>query len=558
MEKLEDVDILAKEPNEPLVKDEKINDNESQKENKSEAKEKKGGCEFPTAFTILLIIQLAVFLLLYIIPQGKYDKLEYDSKNDQFKITHYNYTNETEEIIPASEDYLKNVSIKVPIENFRNGYIQDPMAIPKTYKRIKGKTVNFLNLFYYPILGLVDSANISFFLMILGGCLNIIGELNALSAGIKALMKLTKGKEFLLLSIIYVICTIATSTYGMAEETFAFYPILIPICLKSGIDPMIVIGALYISINVGNMFSTFNPFSIVVASYSSGISFLKGIVFRVIGLVIVDVLTIIYFYIYYRKIKLDEQKSIVYDIKKELEDKFLKEENENGNNNDMNLDRISKQIEKEQFTLKQKFVLFLFFGSIIGLVLGVLLLNWSFEHMGSIFLVLALILMFILGKKESEAVKIFMKGVSDFAEFAIILGLSFGINIALDKGEVSDTILYGLTYITNGLPRVIFAILMFIIFIFLGFLFTGWTTLAILAMPVVAPLADEANVPRTLAINSFLFGQSWIQIISPSAYTLIVVELAGVKFIHWLKFVFPYLIGLFVLLIIMLIINIWL
>ena len=177
--------------------------------------------------------------------------------------------------------------------------------------------------------------------------------------------------------------------------------------------------------------------------------------------------------------------------------------------------------------------------------------------MTGIFLVLALILMFLLGKKESEAVKVFMKGVSDFAEIAIILGLSFGINITLDKGQISDTILYGLTKITSGMPRIIFAILMFIIFIFLGILFSGWTTLAILAMPVVAPLADEASVPRTLTINAFLFGQSFIQIIAPSGYTLIVVELAGVKFSHWIKFVYPYLIGLAVLLIIFLIINIW-
>ena len=186
---------------------------------------------------------------------------------------------------------------------------------------------------------------------------------------------------------------------------------------KCGIDVILVIGALYISINVGNMFSTFNPFSVVVSSYSSGISLFEGIVFRVIGLVIVDAFTI-FFYYYYRKIKLDEKYSVVYDIKNELEEKYLKSENDNGKNSEMNLERLSKQIEKNNFTLKQKCVLLLFLISILGLVLGVLLFDWTFEHMSSIFLVLALILMFFLGKKENESIKVFMKGVSYFAELA--------------------------------------------------------------------------------------------------------------------------------------------
>ena len=383
MEKMNDVDILAEKPNEPLVKDNDTNENETD----SEKKEKKGGCEFPSAFTILLIIQLLVFLSLYIIPKGKYNTLVYSDK--KFVITSPNGTEE----VPATQEYLDEVGIKVPLTNFENDYIKDPMCIPNTYNRIEGDTINFLNLFYYPILGLVDSASISFFLMILGGCLNIIGEMNALSNGIKSLTKLTKGKEFLLLCIIYVICTIVTSTYGMAEETFAFYPILLPICLKSGIDPTLVIGTLYISIGVGNMFSTFNPFSVVIASYASGISIFDGIIFRVIGLVLVDAFTILFFYHYYRKIKLDEKNSVCYDVKEELEDKYLKDKNEDVKNSEMNLERISKHIDKDKFTLKQKIVLLLFLISIVGLVLGVLFFNWSFEHMGAIFLVLALILM---------------------------------------------------------------------------------------------------------------------------------------------------------------------
>jgi len=163
--------------------------------------------------------------------------------------------------------------------------------------------------------------------------------------------------------------------------------------------------------------------------------------------------------------------------------------------------------------------------------------------------------MIILGKKEKEAVKIFMQGISDFAEFAVIAGISRGINITLEKGQIADTILYGLSNITIGLPKIVFAILIFIIFIFLGFLISGWTSLAILAMPVIAPLADEANCSRSLVVNAYMFGQSYIGIISPIGSVLIMLQLVGIQYNYWFKFIYPYMIILFIFLIIFIIIN---
>jgi len=540
VDEMNDLDELIPNSNESKNnKDEKV----------SQTEENKEGCQFPSAFTILLIIHCVVFILIYIIPKGKYDTIEYSSGN--FTIKSYG---KKDDEVKATKEYLEEKGIKVPLSSFENGYIKNPISIPNTYKRINVETTNFLNIVYYPILGLIDSADISFFLMLLGGCLNILTEMNAISSGIRALSKVTKGKGFLLLCLVYIIITIGANTYGMSEETLPFYPILMPIFLKSGIDGILGVGGLFLGISIGNMFSTVNAFSVVVASYSAGINFLEGIVLRIICLILLNILTILYFYHYYRKIQLDEKSSIVYEIKKKLEDKYLKDEKDEKENNDKT-GKFKKEIKDEKFTIKQKIVLILFLSSIIGLVVGVLIFNWWFEHMGSIFLVLGIILMFFLGKKESSAIKVFMQGVSDFAGFGIILGFSRGINITLEKGLIADTILNALINITVGLPKIIFAILMFIIFIFLGFLISGWTSLAILSMPVVAPLADEVNVSRTLVINAYMFGQSYIQIISPSALILIVLELVGIQYNHWIRFIYPYMIILFVLLVIILMIN---
>ena len=40
----------------------------------------------------------------------------------------------------------------------------------------------------------------------------------------------------MLIPIVMGICAIGGTTYGMAEETIAFYPILIPVLLTAGYD----------------------------------------------------------------------------------------------------------------------------------------------------------------------------------------------------------------------------------------------------------------------------------------------------------------------------------
>ena len=97
--------------------------------------------------------------------------------------------------------------------------------------------------------------------------------------------------------------------------------------------------------------------------------------------------------------------------------------------------------------------------------------------------------------------------------------------------------------------------MLFIIFIVLGILITGWTTLAILAIPVIAPLADEINCSRALVVNAYMFGQSYIQLISPTSGIIFILEFVGIPYNYWLRFIYTYMIILFIFLIVFLITN---
>ena len=281
---------------------------------------KKKKFEFPSAFTVLVIILILAAALTYLIPSGRFSKLTYSKESNEFIITD---ENEKVTAQPATQEVLDNLNIHLSINKFTEEVIKKPMAIPGTYKRIPQNPQGIVEIIKSPVAGVADSVDIVIFVLILGGVIGIINKMGAFDAGIAALSKKTKGKEFILVTLIFLLITLGGTTFGMSEETIAFYPILMPIFLASGFDAMTCIAAISLGSTIGTMFSTVNPFSTVIASNAAGISFTEGLTFRIVCLILASIITIVYIYRYTLKVKKDRTKSIVYDQEAEIREKFL-------------------------------------------------------------------------------------------------------------------------------------------------------------------------------------------------------------------------------------------
>ena len=549
--------------NPPPQKQQEQKNQEEKIELEEEGKKKK--CSyFPSAYTILMCLEFIVFILTYIIPKGKFDTVEYDDSKNEFIISRYNKTSQASETRKAAnQTVLDELGVKIDVKKFTSGDIKKPISIPGTYKVLEEEeNADFFTLFTYPIFGLIDASNVGFVLMMIGGCINILIEMNALTSGMEALGRITKGHEMILLISVFVLISLGGTFFGMAEEILSFYPVLMPIFLKSGLDGALAGASLYFGSIVGTMFSTVNPFAVGIGSDSAGINFVDGIVLRVIGFILVDALVIGYFLFYNKRVRSDPMKSAVYYIREELSEKFLKKTEEENEENLVEttdeialLKKTAEYAKKTQFTLIQKISLILFGLSFVLLIVGVCALGWWFEQLAAIFMVLGIILIFLIRKGEVKGIQLFAKGAGDFAGVILIIGIARGINLTLDKGLIADTLLNGLSKIVEGLPKVIFAIIMFIIFIILGFFIQSSTGLAVLSMPIFAPLADNVNCSRVVVVNAYMFGQNFVSFLSPTGLTLIVLQLVGMKYTHWLKFVWLFVVVLFVYLIIMIILS---
>ncbi|WP_425449225.1 YfcC family protein [Dethiothermospora halolimnae] len=474
---------------------------------------------FPTAYTVLFIVLILAAVLTHVVPAGSYSKLLYDGEIDKFTVTHPDGSTEKFE---GTQETLDKLGVKVNISKFKDGSIYKPVAIPDTYEKLESKPQGVVDVLQAPIKGVYETIDIIMFVFIIGGIIGILNNSGAFDAGFASLSRITKGKEFLLIIIVTFLIALGGTTFGLAEETIALYPILVPVFMVAGYDAIVCIAALYMGSSVGTMFSTVNPFSSVIASNAAGISFTNGIIFRGIGLLIATTITIIYIVKYAEKVKKDPSKSVIYDQKNYLEKKFLNQDK-----------------EIPEFTLRRKLMLLIFALSFGVMIWGVSSQGWWFMEMTSLFLAVGLIICFISGMGEKKAVKHFVAGAADLMGVALTVGIARSVNLIMDKGLISDTILNSATDLVQGINGGVFAILMLFVFLVLGFFIPSSSGLAVLSMPIMAPLADTVGLPRDVIVSAYQYGQGLMAFITPTGLILVTLSMVDVTYDRWLKFIMP-------------------
>ncbi len=475
--------------------------------------------KFPTAQTILLIIAGLVTLLTWFVPAGKYDSLSYSASDNTFTRTSLEKTTS----LPATQTTLDELEIIIPIEKFTSGDIYKPIGIPNTYQKLESKPQGFADFAKSPIRGIIESADIIFLVLIIGGLIGIMNKTGAFDAGISWLSKTLKGWEFMLIILTTTLVALGGTTFGLAEETLAFFPILIPVFIAAKYDAIVGFACIFIGSAIGTMCSTVNPFSTIIASDAAGINWTTGLGGRLVMLGIGLTICILYILRYAKKVKNDPSKSVIYDQKEEIEAMFgMKSEN--------------KEIK---LTNKLRLILFIFTASFVIMIIGVSKLDWWFVEMTATFLVGAIAIGFIARIKEFDFVESFAKGAGDLLSVAFIIGIARGVSVIMHDGLISDTMLFHASAITEGMHKGIFVNAMLFIYSGLSFFIPSSSGMAVLTMPIMSPLADTVGVGREIIVNTYQYGMGLFFFINPTGLILASLAIIKVGFNKWLKFVMP-------------------
>jgi hypothetical protein len=481
-------------------------------------KKEKKKREFPSAFTVLFIILILAAIGTWVMPTGSYSKMIYNSDTNSFDIT-----SPSGEVtsMPATQESLNELNIKAKLDLFLDGSIYKPIGIPGSFEALDKNPQGFKDVVLALVNGVYETIDITLFIFVLGGMLAYLNKSGVFAAGMGALAKKTKGAEFILIVLVTALISLGGTTFGMCEETVPIYAIVIPVFVMTGYDALVGIAAVYFGSSIGTMCSTVNPFSAVIASNAAGINFVDGIPFRVVALAVGTTICILYVIRYGNMVKKDPSKSLILESKAYIEERFCS-------------DAVVPEL-----TLKYKIVLVQFFLTFVILVYGVIKLGWWFGEMTALFLVSAIIMGILLGFSEREMVNEFLAGAGEMIGVGLICGVARSINVVLDAGLVSDALLNVMSGWVIGMSPYLFVIMMYFIYIILGFFINSSSGLAMLSIPIMAPLADSVGLPREVVITAYMFGQGTMGFITPTGLVLVVLELVHVNYDKYIKLVTP-------------------
>ena len=325
-----------------------------------------------------------------------------------------------------------------------------------------------------------------------------------------------------------VFMVVGGTTCGLEEEAVAFYPILCPVFIALGYDSIICVGAIFLAGSMGTTFSTINPFSSVIASNAAGIQFTDGIWWRAAGCLVGGVVVILYLYWYANKIKKNPKASLTYEDREKFNKQWAVDVGDSAGD----------------FTWRKKVTLILFVSAFVLMVYGVMQLGWWFPDMAASFLAITIVIMFIVttGKerlKEKQLVDAFTDGASSLVGVSLIIGLARGINTIMNEGKISDTLLEGASNLVQGMNGPVFIVMMMLIFFVLGFVVPSSSGLAVLAMPIMAPLGDSVGIERFIIVCAYQWGQYAMLFLAPTGLVMATLQMLDMKFSAWLKFVWP-------------------
>lgn len=485
----------------------------------TEEPEQRKKFSFPSALTVLAIVTVAVWLLAFLIPAGEYDR---DDSGAPVQGT-YHRVDSTQSFVDRLNDlFLAPVNGLYGVQDEKSGQVGPDMA---------GE--------------LYGSAGVFLFVLAIGAFITVVFATGALDRGIARLAHRLRDRGALLIAGIMVVFSVLGTVEGFAEETLGFYGLIVPLMLALGYDRMVAVGTIILGAGIGVLCSTVNPFATGVASSAADISLGDGIALRFVMWVVLTAVTVVYVIRYARRVQRDPARSLTGFLPGDRDQAVVDEEPE--------LTGLHKAV---LIAMGLVFAFMIFsvvpWSSALtgdadatpyGFELG-----WSFPQLAALFLCAGVLIGLVARMGEQKLSSTIIQGAADFISPALVIVLARGVTVIMNNSQITDTVLHSIEGVVKGTSSGVFAIIVFLVNLPLAFLIPSTSGHATLAMPILAPLADFAGVSRAVVVTAWQSASGWMNLWVPTtAVTIGGVALAKVGYDKYLRFVWPLLALLFLL-----------
>lgn len=423
--------------------------------------------------------------------------------------------------------------------------------------------LGLLDMFHAVIQGIQTRADVIAFVLAIGAFIHFILKSQALESGIFLILKKLKGKEIWIIPICIIFFGLGGTIYNMCEETIAYYPIILPILIFAGFDPVTVVLVITFGAGMGVLGSTIAPFSVVIGSSVLGVSALKGIGTRIIIFVLAMTASIVFTMWYAKKVKNNPEKSIVYHNKKAHDQAF------------------GIETADIPFTRKRKLICYIFVMTFFLMILielpwatffkissdkwngtngqpGLISLAISryfpylatavfsevdgglFIDLATLFLIISVLLGILQWKGEKNHIDQTIIGAKELVGVALIISTAGGVGILLDGNHSGLTYSIAQSFQSSlgHMPKPAFVTLAFLIFIPIAFFIPSSSGFALAVLPLFKNAAHHVGAESGL-VTAYISASGFINLFTPAGIPMVCAIMAKINYKEFIQGTWP-------------------
>ena len=454
----------------------------------------------PHVFTLLTGVIFVCSLSTFIVPSGEYER-ETRTVNQQNRTV----------LVPDTYQTLpKSYTAKGLLVRNETPGMASPTSLEEFLSAIPR--------------GMVQAADIIFFIFIIGGVFGILQETGTIPAILGAILNRLRSSWQLLTMVLMVAMGIGGSTLGMGEEFIPLVPIFLIVAKEIGCDRIFGVALVYVAGAVGFAAATTNPFTVNVAQDIAGLPLNSAISFRILFFVCCMAVTLAYMLRYGNRIRRDPSTSLM------ANDDFV---------------LPSDNVEPPALRTSHLVVL----GSCIAIFVFILYavqeLGWWLTQMAGGFFLMGIVAVVVTRLPVRAATLAAIRGMEEMTVAALVVGFARGITIVLEDAQILDTLIFSAAALLQHVPRYLAAEGMLLVQTVLNFFIPSGSGQAAVTMPLMAPLSDVLGLTRQTAVFAFTCGDGFSNMVIPTSGILMAsLGLGKVPYDRWLRFMVPLLLML--------------
>lgn len=412
----------------------------------------------------------------------------------------------------------------VPAGNFQ---LDDAgKIIPGTFQQVENTPVNPIVALTLILQGGIAGGSVVTVVLFTGGLLGGIFTLDSISKVITSLIYRFEnaGPKILVLGMFLLMTFIGFFIGGDMMIVFVTLGVILTKKLK--LDPITALAVTFLPLFMA--FSIAPSGEAKIAQIFAGIPLFSGYLGRTLMFLLFVSVTAAYVVLYAKRVSKNPAKSAMgnADWLKDIKD-------------DDKLNVKDLNVKWQDYAVLAVIIL-----APMTVALGNYLFRWADTYSNgpviTVFL-FAFVIAFILKRKSiDDMIASFSKGLQDMVLVVAVIILARTISVILEKGNILNSIINGMTSTMDQYSSGVTAIFIFIAALFFNFLVPSGNGMSGIMVPILQPVAEVLGITDQVLVTSIQFGGGLGNLIIPTlGATMGAIALARANFGAWIKFMIP-------------------